>query len=153
AANATTVTFGCSAANITLPNNIGLVPAGSGSIDFLVSTNNSLTLNGTIVGISDLIKGLGGGGGTLALANASNSFSGKVVILAGTLSIASNGALGNVNDDIAIGGGTLANSVLQATADVTLAVTRDISLNSVNIGSCMINVATLSTLSIPGIIS
>ncbi|MCA0248161.1 MAG: autotransporter-associated beta strand repeat-containing protein [Proteobacteria bacterium] len=88
----------------------------------------SIDTNGFNATISQAIGGTGGlnkvGTGTLSLTGA-NTYSGTTVISGGTLAIASDAALGNVNNGVTFGGGTL-----QFLASFDLANTRAITLNA-----------------------
>lgn len=85
---------------------------GSGGT-FQVDSSNTLTLAGTIAGAS-LTKT---GPGTLTLSNTANTFMNGVTISAGTLSIASDGALGNSGNAVTFGAG--GTGVLQLTASAS----------------------------------
>ncbi len=88
----------------------------------------SIDTNGFNTTISQAIGGTGGlnkvGTGTLSLTGA-NTYSGTTVISGGTLAIASDAALGNVNNGVTFDGGTL-----QFLASFDLANTRAITLNA-----------------------
>src|SRR4029453_19042417 len=92
-------------------------------------------INAVIDGINGLTKT---GPAPLTLA-AANTFTGNVAITAGSLVINSDAALGNVANDITLGGGVLA-----PTSSVALAATRDLS------GSGGFQIPTGSTLTTQG---
>jgi autotransporter-associated beta strand protein len=94
----------------------GITLAGAVADTINVDAGTTFTANGVVDGAQALQKI---GDGTLVLGNAGNSYAGGTVINAGTVSVASNGALG------ALGGGVsfTGNSTLQFTANVTSART------------------------------
>lgn len=78
--------------------------------DSLIVTQNSsgiFTISGEISQVSSGKKLTKEGTGVLALTNASNSFSGGIVIDAGTLSVSSDAALGAAGTSVTISNGTL----------------------------------------------
>lgn len=101
-------------ANIVTGRAIALNGAVPNLIDTDVGT--TFTVNGIVSGGAALYKN---GPGTLVLANAGNTYSGGTQIEAGTVSVASNGALGNLAGGVEFVG----SSTLQFTADVTSART------------------------------
>ncbi len=91
----------------------------TGTERFLPLPGVTLTANGAIGGAGQLVKD---GAGTLVLGNAANSYGGGTVITAGTVSIASDGALGAGGTSVSFSGAPLtgaAPTTLRFTADVT----------------------------------
>ncbi|MBU6165279.1 MAG: autotransporter-associated beta strand repeat-containing protein [Alphaproteobacteria bacterium] len=103
----------------------GFTLNGVGST-FNVDAGTVLTVNGLVNGSSSLEKT---GTGTLVLANAGNLYNGGTQINAGTVSVASNGALGALGGVVSFTG----SSTLQFTADVTSA--RDVVIASAVTGT------------------
>ncbi len=113
---------------------------GFGSKDFTINSGHTITLagttptitvnggNGTILRMENAVVGSAGlrknGSHTLILNNAANSFSGGIELAAGTLEVASDGALGAAGNDMTISG----NSTLNLANNMTMA--RDVLLNS-----------------------
>ncbi len=117
------------AANALTLNNAIFAQQGSFTTDrtitltaterFLPLPGVTLTANGAIGGAGQLVKD---GAGTLVLGNAANSYGGGTVITAGTVSIASDGALGAAGTSVSFSGTPLfgaAPTTLRFTADVT----------------------------------
>jgi autotransporter-associated beta strand protein len=100
----------------TFTSTRGITLAGAVADTINVDGGTTFTANGVVDGAQALQKT---GDGTLVLGNAGNSYAGGTIINAGTVSVASNGALG------ALGGGVsfTGNSTLQFTANVTSART------------------------------
>ena len=115
----------------------GTVDLGAGAPRTLTVLNTT-TLSG-IVSNGALTKA---GVGTLVLGNSGNTFTGTVTINGGVLSVAADGALGDLVNGIALGGGTL-----QSTA--TFSSSRSITFNA---GTNGIDVTTGSTLTLNGVV-
>ncbi len=104
--------------------------AGTGTLDF-GSAEAMITVNSGKTGtISAIVTGAGGltpsGAGTLALSNASNSFSGGTTINSGsTLSISSDGNLGAAASGLTFNGGTLL-----ASTSINMGGTRPVTVNA-----------------------
>ncbi len=109
--------------------------AVTGPID--VATSTTGTISGKITGSNALTKT---GAGTLVLSGA-NDFVGNVAINAGTLSISSDGNLGNTANDITLGG------TLATTASISLDAGRDLS------GTGTLDIANGTTLTTNGTVN
>ncbi len=110
-------------ATVTLSNNrpIMLNPGGG---TFAPASGTTLEIDGVISGAGELTAAAVGGSGTVVLTNASNSYSGGTDIGSGTtLSISSDGNLGDPAGGLTFDGGTL-----QVTGSIT--DSRTITLNS-----------------------
>jgi len=111
--------------------NSGNLKIGQGSVTTDAGTT---TINSVLEGASGLTKA---GVGTLVLTGA-NMVSGAVSITAGTLQIGSDGALGDVANDVAN------NGTLKTTSNISLGAGRDLS------GSGTLDIASGTTLTING---
>lgn len=104
----------------------GLVTAaGGGFLNLASGAEFSVANAAHTATISALISGVGvtkSGPGNLVLSNTGNDFTGNVTISAGTLSVSSDGNLGNTANDIALSGGAL-----KATSTINLDAGRDLS--------------------------
>ncbi len=121
-----------------------------GTVTLDHAAGGALTLTGASINvasgaaavISEAVGGTVGltkdGAGLLTLSGA-NGYTGTTTINAGTLSISSDGNLGNTSNGIALGGGAL-----QATVDISLAATRTLN------GSGSLDVAPTKTLTFNG---
>ncbi|HEU5280609.1 MAG TPA: autotransporter-associated beta strand repeat-containing protein, partial [Gammaproteobacteria bacterium] len=126
-----------STGGLTLANDIYF--GGGGTI----GGSNDFTLSGNISS-GDVTKS---GSNTVTLSNSGNSYDGNTFINAGTLSVASDGALGT---NFGVGNMTLNGGTLRATGSFTLNSARGISLNS---GSSSISVDPTFTLTYGGVIA
>src|SRR6266404_5870809 len=105
----------------------GPLTLGSGSFVSVTTGGDSAAINSKVSGANGLVKN---GSGTLVL-GAANDYTGNTDINGGTLSISSDGNLGNTANDITLNGATL-----QATASVNLDAGRDLTgTGTLDIGS------------------
>jgi autotransporter-associated beta strand protein len=102
-------------ANNGTAGNILTLDVTSGAPTITVNTlgaGATATISAVIAGNDGLTKN---GAGTLSLTSSSNSYSGLVSVTAGTLSVSSNGALGNASNNLSLDGGTLSFNASSAT--------------------------------------
>ncbi|WP_210337918.1 autotransporter-associated beta strand repeat-containing protein [Bosea sp. 46] len=86
-------------ASFSTARTVDLISAGTVEVD----AGQSLTMSGVVSGAGGLTKS---GGGTLVLSGA-NTYGGGTTIASGTLSVSSDGNLGDVSGSLTFGGGTL----------------------------------------------
>jgi len=110
----------------------GTVTNGLGNVT--VADASVATIGSDLAGTSGLTKL---GNGTLVLSG-SKSYSGAVTVVAGTLEISEDGALGNTANDLALGG------TLRTTASLSLGAGRDLS------GTGTLDIANGTTLTVNG---
>ena len=99
------LTFQSGSNNILLAGPGTLTLAGS---NVTVAASNTATISAKLAGTAG-VNVLGGG--SLVLSNAGNSFTGNVTVSNGTLSINSDGALGDASNTVNLAGGTLSVTV------------------------------------------
>ncbi|MEO6752572.1 MAG: autotransporter-associated beta strand repeat-containing protein [Chthoniobacteraceae bacterium] len=124
AANALTLNNGTlqmTANNVSTARGITLV--GTGTID--VTNANTFSANGVISGAALSKSNMG----TLVLGNAANNYAGPTNILNGTVSVATNGNLGQGTGGLTFGGALGSNAILQTSAAVTFGA-RAVTLNT-----------------------
>ena len=93
------LTGGTSAASLSGP-----VTLNGNTVIGVTNANGSLTLSGPISGLSNLTTV---GAGTLVLTNSTNNFAGVIALNGGTLSVDSDGELGNAANTLTFNGGAL----------------------------------------------
>ncbi len=113
----------------------GILTFSDSSPLVVVESGVTTTLASTVSGANGLSKA---GAGILVLTGA-NDFAGNVTIGAGTLSIATEGPLGQLTNDLIV------NGTLKTTASILLDAGRDVS------GSGSYDIATGTTLTVPGV--
>ncbi|MFN0078893.1 MAG: autotransporter-associated beta strand repeat-containing protein [Prosthecobacter sp.] len=112
------------------------------------SAANDLTISGLVSGSGNVTKS---GLGRLVLSNASNNYTGKTLITAGTVQISADGNLGTapgaaVVDQLTLSGG----GILASTADATLSTNRGI---TIGVGGGAVDVAVGTTLTSSAIVA
>jgi autotransporter-associated beta strand protein len=132
--------------------------AGSLAADVTVNAGTTLVFDrADTATFSNAVSGAGTvrqqGAGTLVLSG-TNSFSGPLVVTAGSVSAASDASLGAVPGSATAGRLVLADSTLAATASFTLAATRGLAIGpAAGSGSGTINVAAGTTLAYAGAVA
>lgn len=145
----------------TLPNDVNFTTGGAqlvsesdtgtwngaitlgGNTTFQAAGN--LVIGGSLAGTGNIAKT---GGGVLVLQNSGASYSGKITANAGTLRIASSGAIGTATgaDVLTLGGTTLQGGTIAGLASLTLGATQGITQT----GNVTYDAGTGTTLTIPG---
>jgi fibronectin-binding autotransporter adhesin len=145
----------------TLPNDVNFTAAGAqlvsefdtgtwnGAINLggntTLQAGGNLVIGGSLAGTGNITKT---GGGALVLQNSAPSYSGKITATAGTLRIASSGALGTATgaDVLSLGGNTLQGGTIAGLASLTLGATQGITQT----GNVTYDAGTGTTLEIAG---